>query len=164
MIYPKLKMALIGLMVVATTQFAAAASVNGKQFSDWQGRCEKPQGQAEVCYLLQTLAQKDKPPVMITAIGYRSDQVDPVVIFTVSSALDATKDVQFKVDKNQPIGLNAQCDDKQCRIGFPLDKRMMSEFKRGNEGVLAFILKDSGEPAYFSISLRGFTKGIGALK
>lgn len=163
--HPKLSLAaLTGLFMLLISQLSMAGAIHGKTFKDWQGRCEKQAEQPEVCYVVQTLAEKEKPPVMITAVGFRPNEKEPIVIFTLSAALDATKDIQFKIDKNEPIGLQAQCDGKQCRVGFRLDKRMMGEFRKGVEGVLAFIIKDTGKPAYFSVSLRGFTKALNTLK
>ncbi len=157
------KIVLASLLMLITTQFSLAGAIHGKPFSDWQGRCEVVE-KKEICFLIQGFSANGKQALMVTTINLKQHPKYPVVTFRVSGLLDATKDIQFKVDKNRPIGLKARCNDKECNIAFPLDARMLKEFKRGNRGIIGFIAKDTGKAVYYPVSLAGFTKGLKALK
>jgi invasion protein IalB len=148
---------------VFSSQFSAAEQINGKTFTDWKGRCQIEETQ-EICFLVQGFSANNKEALMITTVDIKQHPKHPVVMFRLSAMLDATKEIQFKVDKNQPIGLQAKCTENECRVAFPLDKRMLTEFKRGNRGILGFVAKDTAKAFYFPVSLSGFTKGLAALK
>ena len=156
-------LALMGVLLLISSQFSFAGAIDGKQYKDWQGRCQVELDK-EFCFLLQGFSADGKTPLMITTVDLAQHPKFAIVTLRVTTKLDPTKDIQFKVDKNQSILLQAKCTEKECAIAFPLDKRMLSQFKRGARGVLGFLAKESGEAVYFPVSLSGFTKGLQALK
>ncbi|MFT5707333.1 MAG: invasion protein IalB [Oceanospirillaceae bacterium] len=158
-----IKLAFMSLLFVLTTQMSMAGAIHGKQFKDWQGRCQSVQSQ-ELCFIIQVFSANGEAPLMITTVDVKRNAKAPIIIMRVSNKLDDKKEIMFKVDKNQPIGLKAECNEKECSVVFPLDKRMLSEFKRGARAVIGFIAKDTGKPVYLPISLTGFTKAFNTLK
>ena len=156
-------LALMGVLLFITAQISVAGAIDGKQFKDWQGRCQVDL-QKEFCFLLQGFSADGQTPLMITTVDLAQHPTFPIVTLRVTTKLDPTKDIQFKVDKNTSIHLKAQCTEKECAVAFPLDKRMLTQFKRGARGVLGFLAKESGEAVYFPVSLSGFTKGLQALQ
>ncbi len=162
--YLNIKVIFFSLLFIFTSQVSIAASIKGKQFKDWQGRCQTDAKKREFCYILQGFSADGKTPLMITTVDLVQDPKFPIVTLRVSNKLDVKKQVVFQVDKNKPIGLKANCNEKECSIAFPLDKRMLNEFKRGGRGVLGFFAKEKEKPVYFPVSLSGFTKAINTLK
>lgn len=161
--HQSIKVIFVSMLLILTTQMSLAGAIHGKKFKDWQGRCQEVQGK-DFCFILQGFSADGKRALMITTVDVSQHPKYPLVTFRISSMLDASKEIQFKVDKNKPIGLKAQCTEKECSIVFPLDKRMLAEFKRGNRGVIGFIAQDTGKPVYFPLSLAGFTKALKTLK
>ncbi|MEH6443044.1 MAG: invasion associated locus B family protein [Oceanospirillaceae bacterium] len=161
--YLGIKLTFMSLLIVLTTQMSMAGTIHGKQFKDWQGRCQPVKNQ-ELCFIMQIFSVDGKAPLMVTTVDVKRNAKVPVIIMRVSTELDNKKDVMFKVDKNKPIGLKAECNDNECSIVFPLDKRMLGEFKRGNRAVMGFIAKDTGKVVYLPLSLTGFTKAFNTLK
>lgn len=159
-----IKVAFFSLLFLFTSQLTMAASIEGKTFKDWQGRCQLDANKRKFCYILQGFSADGKTPLMITTVDLVQSPKYPIITMRVSSKLDASKEIIFQVDKNKPIGLKATCTDKECSIVFPLDKRMLGEFKRGNRGVVGFMAKENEKPIYFPVSLSGFTKAINTLK
>jgi len=158
-----IKAVFVSLLLLFAAQLSFAGAIHGKVFKDWQGSCQAVNGE-EICFVVQPLFVDKKATVMVTTVDLVQHPKLPVVTFRLSKMLDPTKDVQFKVDKNQAIGLKAKCNENECLVHFLLDKRMMTEFKRGKQGVLAFIATDTKKPRYFPLSLSGFTKAINTLK
>jgi len=161
--FQSFKVLLLSALVLVASQLSFAGAIDGKKFKDWQGRCQVDSGK-ETCYIIQMLLVDNKEPLMITTVNLVQHPKYPVITLRVPAVLDTTKDVAFKVDKNSPIGLKSQCSEKECGVSFALDKRMLDEFKRGRQGVLAFITKDSGKPVYYPVSLSGITKALAELK
>ena len=161
--HQSIKVILVSMLLLLTAQMSFAGAIHGKKFKDWQGRCQQVQNK-DFCFILQGFSADGKKALMITTVDVGQHAKYPLVTFIVSAMLDDSKEIQFKVDKNQPIGLKAQCTEKECSIVFPLDKRMLREFKRGNRGIIGFIAKDTGKPVYFPVSLAGFTKAFNTLK
>ena len=160
--YQSIKTIFVSLLFLLTAQLSFAGAIQGKVFKDWQGSCQDVNGK-EICFVVQPLYVDNKATIMVTTVDLVQHPKLPVVTFRLSKMLDATKDVQFKVDKNQAIGLKAKCSETACLVHFLLDKRMMAEFKRGKQGVLAFIATDTKKPRYFPVSLSCFTKARSAL-
>ncbi len=162
--YLNVKVIFFSLLFAFTSQTAMAASIQGKQFKDWQGRCQANDKNREFCYILQGFSADGKVPLMITTVDLVQDPKFPIITMRVSNKLDLKKQVVFQVDKNKPIGLKANCTENECSIAFRLDKRMLGELKRGGRGVLGFFAKGEDKPIYFPVSLSGFTKAITTLK
>jgi invasion protein IalB len=162
--YLNIKIVLISISLLLTTQFGIAGAIEGKKFKDWQGRCQPVKNQ-DFCYILQGFSADGKKALMITTVDVKQHPKKiPLVTFRVSNDLDPTKEVMFKVDKNEPISIKATCDKERCSMAFGLDKRMLSEFKRGNRGVIGFVAKGSDKPVYYPVSLSGFSKALRELK
>lgn len=156
--------AFISLSLLLTTSHTLAGAIDGQNFTDWQGRCQLVKDK-EFCYILQGFSADGKNPLMITTVDLKQHpKMLPLVTFRLTTDLDANKEVMFKVDKNGPITIKAQCDDKRCSLAFGLDKRMLSEFKRGNRGVIGFVSKKTGKPIYYPVSLAGFSKALRELR
>ncbi|NRA19957.1 MAG: invasion associated locus B family protein [Oceanospirillaceae bacterium] len=160
--YLYFQMLLISTLLLSA-EASLAASIEGKQYKDWRIDCQQANGR-EFCFVSQPLIAKSNGVIMVTTVDIVQHSTLPVVTFRLSTMLDATKEIQFKIDKNQPIGLKAKCNEKECIVNFLLDKRMLNEFKRGSRGVLAFIAKDTNKPKYFPLSLSGFTKAYNRLR
>jgi invasion protein IalB len=159
-----IKVIFFSLLFAFTSQATMAASIQGKQFKDWQGRCQTNDKNRQFCYILQGFSADGKTPLMITTVDLVQDSKFPIVTMRVSNKLDMEKQVAFQVDKNKPIGLKANCVENECSVAFRLDKRMLGEFKRGGRGVIRFFAKGEEKPVFFPVSLSGFTKAINTLR
>lgn len=162
--YLNIKVLFLSISFLFVSQLSLAASIQGKQFKDWGGRCQQDDNNKEFCFIVQVFSADGKTPLMITTVDLKQDPKYPIITMRVSNKLDASKQIMFQVDKNKPIGLKAKCTETECGIVFPLDKRMLGEFKRGAQGVVGFIAKDTAKAIYFPVSLSGFTKAINTLK
>jgi len=161
--YQSIRTIFVSLLFLLTAQLSFAGAINGKAFKDWNGRCEVQDGK-ELCYIVQGYSQDGKNASMFAIVDLLQHKDHPVITIRLPNVVDVTKNLVLVVDKNQPIGLKGKCYENECRTAFVLDKRMLSEFKRGRRGTIIFAVKETGKEARLPISLLGFTKAINTLK
>ncbi len=145
----------------------AAQSTESKDpaFKDWRLHCETPKGaDKQVCYLYETLAIKDRGPVLNVAIGYAKNQKVPVAIFTTPLGISLPPGISLQVDEGEPVRFPVEiCVNGGCKALLAVKDEILSTLKIGKEAKVTF--HDAARrPVTLPVSLQGFTAGFKALE
>ncbi len=160
------------LVALTTMAIAFAPGARGiddaQQFSDWTARCSTAEGQTEQsCVLEQIVFSPDgERPMLRAAAGYlqeRQGEPVPAVLVTVPLMVALQEGMAVSVDKEGAfVAPYHHCNPEGCVAGLPLDEKVLSAFKKGNEATIRLVAV-SGEVMDLTLSLRGFTAGYTAL-
>lgn len=160
------------LVLVMTGAFlapwvASAEEATGQTFDDWGYKCEKsPDGKEELCYVFQNVTKKDTNQLVLGArIAYRADQPDPLIVITVPLGSLLPPGAALMLDDVEPVKLTYfLCAAEGCTtVATPLPTAMIDAMKKGEQAVVR-IAAPNKQVVGLPLSLKGFTKALGALK
>lgn len=158
------------LLIIPTlllfTHSSNAAPQVGKVFKDWVTMCQTiPNTKQKHCHIAQTASdKKTNKPVLHTMVGHLVGQKTPVAIFILPKLISPKTKLQLVFSKELSISFKVQACDKKaksCHAGVPLDKRILTAFKKGK--VAFFVYKQGKKDVKIPISLMGLTSGLNAL-
>lgn len=160
------------LVALTTMAIAFAPGARGiddaQQFSDWTARCAQSEDtKQQSCVLEQIVFSKEGDrPMLRAAAGYLQESQDkavPAILVTVPLMVALQEGLAISVDKQGAfIAPYHHCNPEGCVAGLPLDDKVLSAFKKGNEATIRLIAVN-GEVMDLPLSLRGFTAGYNAL-
>lgn len=160
------------LVAITTLAIAFAPGARGiddaQQFSDWTARCTiDEQSKQKSCVLEQIVFSQDgERPMLRAAAGFlqeRQGEAVPAVLVTVPLMVALQEGLAVSVDKQGAfVAPYHHCNPEGCVAGLPLDEKVLTAFKKGNEATIRLIAVN-GEVMDLPLSLRGFTAGYGAL-
>ena len=153
------------LFIISNTTIAAPKT--GTVFKDWVTMCQPiPKTKKQHCHIAQTASdKKSNKPVLHTMVGRLVGQKTPVAIFIIPKLISPKTKLQLAFSPKFSISFNVQnCDKKAktCHAGVPLDKKILTAFKKGK--VAFFIYKQGKKAIKIPISLMGLSAGLNALK
>ncbi len=163
--------ALFSMMMAACCVFTSSqawaantpiTSIQGKQFKDWGGNCERTQNNQPVCYLEQVLSQGNNQ-LMVSVIGYPPGQNSPTVVFELPAKVHAPAGFSLQVDNNPPIRFKGTCTAERCTAGFALDQVMLQQFKKGRQAIMTYTPAPHQPVVQLPLSLLGITAGLAAI-
>ena len=156
------------ILLTALSLPTVQALERGQRFKDWLVDCEKqPDQTEEICFITQTVVVKENDkPVLHVRIGYVPDeqgQRRPAALMVLPLGVYLPSGIGFKIDDGKLGRVQYErCIPTGCVAPFPLDDKIISEFKRGNKMEVRF--HDGFNTIPVPVSLQGFTAGFNALK
>ena len=150
-----------------------AADVTQQRFGDWSYRCVQPGEKASAattCELAQSVQiQRDGQMVEVVSLAVsrvqdKARKVDWALVAV--TPLDVHLPSQFGIGVGEKTVTTAEyrnCNRFGCWAVVPLSAALLKQFQTGNEAALLFRMLD-GKTVRIVFSLKGFTKGLGALQ
>jgi len=141
-----------------------------QRFEDWTLRCARQASAAAACELSQSvkISRDDKLIEVISlAVSRAKDKADKIDWALVAiTPLDVHLPSQFGIGVGEKTVTTAEyrnCNRFGCWAVVPLSAALLKQFQTGNEAALLFRMLD-GKTVRIVFSLKGFTKGLGALQ
>ena len=163
---PLLKLILLTALLFSLP--IAQALERGQRFKDWLVDCEEQPGNTpEICFITQTVVVKENDqPVLHVRIGYVPDEQGkrrPAALMVLPLGVYLPSGVGFKIDAGKMARIQYErCIPTGCVAPFPLDDKIIAEFKKGNKMEVRF--HDGFNTIPVPVSLQGFTAGFNALQ
>lgn len=145
----------------AAREAASAEAAVTAKFDDWELLC-RPE---EACRISQRLVVEGSDDTVFLLTGLRGGPEGPFVgIVSVPLRGYLAPGIELRVDSREPFQLLYEtCDPVGCHAGFPLEGRVLEDFRAGrNARFRVWTAKDN--PVDIDVSLIGFTRAFNALR
>ena len=139
---------------------------NGQKFRDWTERCETKKDSTESsCFVFQNLLlKKENKRLLHVAVGYLSDNKQPVAFFTLPLGVSLPGGLSLTIDDGKPVRVRYErCDAAGCLAPLALTDTLVKSLKGGRWARVAFFDANRREVSV-PVSLLGFTSGLKSLK
>jgi invasion protein IalB len=156
-----------GLLLSLLLAAPAVAEENKvEQFGDWGKQCQPNMEGKEVCYIFQKAANKDDGKTLITArIAYKPGDNTPSIVATVPLGVLLPAGAALMLEGAEPVKMPfLTCGANGCTtVGTPLPDDIVEAMKKGDKASIR-VATFNKQIIALPISLKGFTKGLDAIK
>lgn len=160
--------AVVLVLLALRAEPARAQPQDGQVFQDWTARCETDPQDAAVtrCFIVQAVvAGEERRRVMLLAVAYPPGRDTPLATAILPLGVALRAGIEVAIDdgapKRYPFSI---CLADGCQAHVPLDDAMMTAFKKGNKGSVAFARPPDGRAVKVPFSLKGFTAAVNSLQ
>lgn len=159
------------LLALTGTNIAQAGVKHGDKFTAFSAACEDISHEGasyNVCQIFQAKGTEEGKPAISMGIGFPAKGDKPIVRFQVfyfdNFVLNLSVGLGLQIDDLQPMALpyNA-CSPTGCMATAPVEDDVISAMKEGSK-LYVIALTEGGKRIRSELSLRGFTKGLEALR
>jgi invasion protein IalB len=158
---------LCGLLLSLLLAAPAVAEENKvEQFGDWGKQCQSSQEGKEVCFIFQNASSKeDGKTVSSIKIAYKPGEDTLLIVATLPLGVLLPPGAALVLEEQEPLNMPfLTCATDGCTtVGTTLPKDLVAAMKKGDMAsvrVATFNKQVVGLP----VSLKGFTKGLEAIK
>lgn len=144
----------------------ARAADDGQTFGDWKVKCETidAAGGKKQCFLFQEVSLEAGKPMLNASVGYLGKDNKPMIILTVPLGVFIPPGVGIKIDDTEPVTFHMQiCAPDGCQAAAVVDDALLDRLRKGTAAKVAF-LNAKRKEVVLSLSLKGFTNGLAAVK
>jgi len=145
----------------------STASPATQTFEHWSLECHEPSPGRSGCSLFQNVVlapEQGGGRVMRVTIGIIDEDPDPVALFVLPLGISLPPGVELEVQGLAPVRFPVErCEPSGCGGGLRLDAELLDALGSAESAHVRF--RDSSrEQVELELSLRGFTRGIDALR
>ncbi len=160
---------LLGLLlaIAGLPAFAADKKPEAETaFGDWQVECEMATDGKPRCFLTQTqLLKENNARLLKMSVGYIGPKGEPVLVAVLPLGIDLRAGVMMKLDEGGDVPLILQqCVQDGCVASKVLDAKGLAAFAKARTLRLGVLPYAGTQSVAMTVSLKGISAGLDALK
>jgi len=158
---------LLFTLLIAMFSFAPvhAADEAVPTFGDWAKKCDKGADDQEICYVFQTVSNKDTGQmIMQVRVGFAPDKPEPVMIVTLPLGALLPPGAAFMVEGAEPLKMPfLACGREGCTtVGQALPQATLEAMRKGEQATVRMALLNQ-KVLPLPVSLKGFTRAFNSI-
>ncbi len=152
-------------LIVGLSGVCNAEPKGGERFGDWRFQCKALPTNQNVCVLSQTLVNAETKKPILSLVLRRVGKDKKLVLMTiVPLGVFLAPGIAGKVDDGKRFKFVWQrCTTQGCQAAALVDDKLEKALKAGAHLLIAFQVQPKAKPITLVASLKGVTRGLGAL-